>query len=336
MAATPNAGAPLAPNAPIAVIDGNPIRYADLVPTVKDQMQSIQHQYETQLAELTLGLERTRAELVSSSASNLLNNRLLGLEAQAQHTTIQALVGSIQIPAVTEEQVKDFYELHAGQLGKPLDAVAPQIKQYLARETDEKAKREYFGTLRAKYHAAVTLEPMRENVEPKGPERGPRDAAITIVEFSDFECPFCGRFEPVLGEIQKAYPTQIRLVYRHMPLTSLHPNAGRAAAAAVCAEKQGKFWEMHDLLFTEQTSLSDGALKEKAKRIGLDASVFDACLDSEETKADLKADQVAYEKLGLSATPVSFVNGRFVNGAVSYDTLQSIVEDELRRKSAKM
>jgi len=333
---TPDAGAPLAPEAPIATIDGKPIPYRDLVPTVKDQIQSIQHQYDTQLAELTLSLARTRADLVSSTASNLLNNRLLGLEAMAQNTTPQALVGNIKIPEVTEDQVKEFYEHHAGQLGKPLDAVAPQIKQYLAREADEKAKREYFETLRTKYKGAVTIEPMREKVEASGPQRGPNDAPVTIVEFSDFECPFCGRFEPVLDQLQKAYPTQVRLIYRHMPLTSQHPSAERAAEAAVCAEKQGKFWEMHDLLFAEQTSLSDGALKEKGKRIGLEPKLFGACLESGEAKTALKVDQAAYEKLGLSATPVSFVNGRFVNGAVSYDNLVSIVEDELRRKLAKM
>jgi protein-disulfide isomerase len=335
-AATPNAGAPLAADATIATIDGKPIPYADLVPTVKDQIQSLQHQYDTQLAELTLSLERTRADLVSSTASNLLNNRLLGLESKAQNTTIATLVGGIKVPEVTEAQVKEFYEHHAGQLGKPLDAVGPQIKQYLAREADEKAKREYFETLRTKYKGTLTLEPMREKVEASGPQRGPNDAPVTIVEFSDFECPFCGRLEPVFGQLQKAYPTQVRLIYRHMPLTSQHPSAGRAAEAAVCAEKQGKFWEMHDLLFAEQTSLSDAALKEKAKRIGLEAKVFDACLDSGDAKAALKVDQAAYEKLGLSATPVSFVNGRFVNGAVTYDNLMSIVEDELRRKSTKM
>ncbi len=335
-AAAPIAGSPIAADVPIATIDGKPIPYADLVPTVKDQLLSLDHQYDAQFAELTLSFARSRAEYVSSSASNLLNNRLLGLEARAQNTTLEALVAAIKVPEVTEAQVKEYYEMHAAQIGRPLDAVAPQIKQLLARDVDEKAKRQYFETLRAKYHGALAIEPMREKVEAQGPQRGPADAPVTIVEFSDFECPFCGRFEPILGEIQKAYPTQVRLIYRHMPLTSLHPNAEHAAEAAVCAQMQGKFWEMHDLMFAEQDSLSVSALKEKAKRIGLDSKQFDACLDSGDAKSALKLDQGASEKLGLSATPVTFVNGRFVNGAVSYDNLASIIEDELRRKSGKM
>jgi protein-disulfide isomerase len=318
-------------DAPIANIDGHVIPYSDLQPSVQEQLKALQDQFDTQMLQLSLSTERARAEIISTQAGNLLNNRLLAKEARTRQTSMAALVDAIKIPAVTDAQIHAFYDSHASQIGKPFEGVEAQIKQFLRRQADEEAKRRYFDSLRSKYKASLTVEPMREQIEASGPQRGRAGAAVTIVEFSDFQCPYCGRLEPILAEIQKAYPTQVRLIYRHMPLTNMHPDAANAAAAAVCADKQGKFWEMHDLLFVEQSSLSIGALKEKGRRIGLDTTQFDHCLDAGEAEATLKADEAAYLKLGLSATPVSFVNGRFVNGAVSYDELSAIVEDELHR-----
>jgi protein-disulfide isomerase len=167
-----------------------------------------------------------------------------------------------------------------------------------------------------------------------GPERGPHDAVVTIVEFSDFECPFCGRFTPVLQRVLAAYPTQVRLIFRNFPLRSVHQNAEKAAEAAACAAVQGKFWEMHDVLFAEQNSLSLGALKEKAKRIGLDTQAFDDCLDSGEGTRAVDQDGEAGVELGLSSTPTSFINGRYVNAALSFEELSALIDDELQRAAA--
>jgi protein-disulfide isomerase len=123
----------------------------------------------------------------------------------------------------------------------------------------------------------------------------------------------------------------VRLVYRYFPIASLHPQAQKAAEAAACADRQGKFWPMHDTLFAEQGALDVEALKEKAARLGLDSGRFAACLDSGAAAPAVAADIAAGQDLGIDATPGSFVNGRFVNGAVTLEEMKRLVEDELRR-----
>jgi len=135
----------------------------------------------------------------------------------------------------------------------------------------------------------------------------------------------------VLQRVLAAYPTQVRLIFRNFPLQSIHHDAEKAAEAAACAGVQGKFWEMHDLLFAEQNSLSVGALKEKSKRIGLDTQAFDKCLDGGEEAKAVSADGEAGVDLGLSSTPTSFVNGRYVNAALSFEELSALIDDELQR-----
>jgi len=320
-----------APDASVATLQGQVVRYAEFQPVVQGKLEELQQQYDAQANELALTHARTRAEFIRSQAANYLDNRVLALEARARKTTPAALVNALQVPEVTEAQMHAFYDSQAAQIGQPYDGVAPQIKKFLQRDADEKTKRVYFAGLRAKYQASLLLEPMRETVEAVGPERGPDNAAVTIVEFSDFQCPFCARLEPVLAQIEKAYPTQVRLIYRNMPLTSLHPDAGNAARAAVCANRQSKFWEMHDVMFAEQSSLSIAALKEKARRISLEPKQFDECMSGGEARDALRADEAAAAKLGLSATPATFVNGRFVNGAISFDELSAIIDEELHR-----
>jgi protein-disulfide isomerase len=227
--------------------------------------------------------------------------------------------------------VRAFYDSQRIQIGQPFEVVEAQLRQYLQNQAIERTKREYLDSLRGKYHATVQLEPQREQIAAVGPERGPADARVTIVEFSDFQCPFCGRLAPILKQVLQAYPTQVRLVYRNMPLSSLHPDAAKAAEASVCAASQGKFWEMHDLLFAEQNSLSVDALKEKARRVGLDTQQFNDCLDSGKAREAVNSDAQAGAELGLAATPSSFVNGRFISGAATFEHWAAVINDELSR-----
>jgi len=320
-----------APDSPVAVIGGKAIRYADVPPEVQQKLDLLQQQYESQVQELTLGTARTRAAFIAAQTGALVDTRVLEMEAAARKTTPAALLEKLTTADVTAAEMHAFYDSQKSQIGQPYENVEPQLRQFLQRQAAERTKRNYLDSLRAKHHASILLEPMREHIEAKGPQRGPDDAPVTIVEFSDFQCPFCARLEPVLARILKNYPSQVRLIYRNMPLPTLHPDATNAAAAAVCAGQAGKFWEMHDTLFAEQSSLNLDALREKAKRLGLDSQQFNHCLDSGQALAALKSDEQASQTLGLSATPVTFVNGRFVNGAVSYEELAALVEDELHR-----
>jgi len=142
--------------------------------------------------------------------------------------------------------------------------------------------------------------------------RGPKDAVITITEFSDYQCPFCARAEPIIEEALKAYPTQARFVYKHFPLTSIHPNAMGAAQAAAAAQMQGKGWEMHDLLFKNQRALQPEKLKEYAQEIGLDVAKFEQDMNSDAVKKQVEADMAEARKLGVRGTPTIFVNGKLL------------------------
>ena len=160
---------------------------------------------------------------------------------------------------------------------------------------------------------------------------GNRHALVTLVEFSDFQCPYCGREYPVVERVMKEYEGKVRLVFRHYPL-EMHPFAQKAAEAAACAQDQGKFWELHDKMFTNQSKLAVDDLKGYAKAVGMDASKFDKCLDSGEKKALVDDDMKAGSAAGVSGTPAFFINGVFVNGAQPYDQMKQTIDRELSRK----
>jgi protein-disulfide isomerase len=157
------------------------------------------------------------------------------------------------------------------------------------------------------------------------PHRGPTDAWVTVVEFSDFECPFCRSEQPVLTNIEVTYGADVRLVFKHFPLPSIHPHAEAAAVAAECAREQGKFWEMHDLLFT--SALDDATLLDDAEQVpGLDVAAWQACLNAPEAADRVAADLALGTSLGIEATPTFVVNGVPVVGAVSESELRAVID----------
>jgi protein-disulfide isomerase len=160
------------------------------------------------------------------------------------------------------------------------------------------------------------------------PSIGAADAEITIVEFSDFQCPFCSRLANSMHELMELYPGEIRLVFRHYPL-SFHEHAHLAAQAAVCAQEQGRFWEMHDAMFEHQASLHREGLIELAGDAGVDADALTACLDAGEIAATVDADHAAGEALGVTGTPKFFVNGVPYAGALPLEQLVAIIDTEL-------
>jgi protein-disulfide isomerase len=146
----------------------------------------------------------------------------------------------------------------------------------------------------------------------KSPIKGPEEASITIVEFSDYQCPFCARSEPLINQFLATYPDKTRFVYKHFPLTSIHPQAMPAALAAAAAQRQGKFWEMHELLFANQRALGPDQLRDYAKQLKLDMAKFDADMQSEEVKAAVQEDMQLAKRVGIRGTPTIFVNGRLL------------------------
>lgn len=194
------------------------------------------------------------------------------------------------------------------------------------------------GKARAQIEQAFTIRFAADHAKTidlsGAPVKGAPNAAVTIAEWADFECPFCGHAAPVLDSLLTGYPGQVRLVFKHFPL-SAHKNAEHAARAAIAADRQGKFWEMHHLLFENQENLEDSTLTRLAKKIGLDLARFDADRASEATTQILERDRRQADALGLKATPMIYINGRHFDlehFKVSED-LVPWVEDEIEIKT---
>ena len=161
--------------------------------------------------------------------------------------------------------------------------------------------------------------------------RGDPSAPVTIVEFSDYECPFCGRFySETLGQIESKYieTGKVKLVYKDFPL-SFHPQAQKAAEAAECAGEQGKYYEMHDLLFEQGVQGGVAGFKQYARQIGLNTARFDACLDSGQMAAEIQADMVAGQKVGIQGTPGFIINGQLVSGAQPFAVFDAAIQAAL-------
>ncbi len=180
--------------------------------------------------------------------------------------------------------------------------------------------------------AAATSAPqyVRYKIPTDGfPSLGPANAPITLVEFADFQCPFCREWEQQTYQpLLAAYPGKIRFVYRDFPLTSIHPNAMPAAEAAQCANEQGQFWPFHDKLFSGDT-LSDAVYQQYAQELGLDMTKFNACLTAHKYASQIQADSDFAVNLGINSTPTFFINGLAVVGAQPIDAFKSVIDKEL-------
>ena len=221
---------------------------------------------------------------------------------------------------------------------QPKDKVADQIRNYLLQQETQRVSKKYLDGLRTKFPVRSFFEPFRASVATAGePTQGTDKAAVTIVEFSDFQCPVCKRMEPVLKQVMRSYGDQVRLVYRQFPLSNLHPYAQKAAEASLCAFEQDQFWPMHDAMFADQKKLAVSALKETAAGLGMDANQFSQCLDSGRYAQRVSRDLAEGQATGLiTGTPTLFVNGRYISGAVPYEQIANVIDDELRRaKSAR-
>ena len=171
----------------------------------------------------------------------------------------------------------------------------------------------------------------RYSVNTQGaPSKGSAKARLAIVEFSDFQCPFCRRVNPTIQQIEKEYGDKVRVVFKHLPL-EMHPKAPAAHAAAEAAHQQGKFWEMHDLIFGNQEEMSPEKYVEYARQLGLDVERFKRDVASAQVKARIDADSDEAGKLGVTGTPTFFVNGRYLSGAQPFEAFKELIDQELGR-----
>src|SRR5262249_14971527 len=222
----------------------------------------------------------------------------------------------------------------AGKKLPPFDDVKEEIANFIKERKSESALKAYTDQLRAEAKVETMLPPAalpKVAVDAVGPSKGTASAPVTIIEFSDYECPFCGKAEPMVKEILKQYDGKVRLVYREFPL-QMHSHAQKAAEAALCAQDQGKYWELHEKLFENQRALEVSDLKGYAKDVGLDDARFSQCLDSGSKAKEVEASQKAGDEAGVNGTPAFFINGRPLFGAVPIDEMKQLIEAELAEK----
>lgn len=314
-------GGPAAGSATVAAVDGHPILLEEL---------------ESSLAASIGPLERQIYEMKRARLDALIAERLLAAEAARRGTSVEALLAAevtAKLAPVTDQEVEAFHDANRARLPAAAN-IRDQIRAYLHGQRVQAAREAFVASLRSRARVEVSLPPppvRRARVSTEGaPSRGPDSAPVTIVEFSDFHCPFCRRVQPTLDEILARYPTQVRLVYRDFPLDGLHPQARRAAEAARCAHEQGRFWPYHDRLYAAGPDASDAALERLAREAGLDTAAFTACLASGRHRAGIQKDVDDAERLGLTGTPGFFINGRPLSGAQPIEAFVEIIDEELK------
>jgi protein-disulfide isomerase len=234
--------------------------------------------------------------------------------------------------AVSDADVQKYYDENKDRFrNMPFEKVAPAVKRQLLAQRQVTAMQEYVGVLRTTLGYQNDLSPPRFEIAiGTSPAEGSADAAITLVEFSDYECPFCKSAEPILEQVQERYPTQLRFVTKNFPLDA-HPKAKPAAEAAMCAAEQGKFWEYHALLFEKAPQIDAPQLAGYAAQAGLDKAKFEECMATHRTEPIITADLAEGKKAGVSGTPAFFVNGVPLAGGRSLNDFAKAIDAELAR-----
>jgi protein-disulfide isomerase len=259
-----------------------------------------------------------------------LDDYILEVQAKKEGLTVAQLLerhvdNTIgQVPS--EETLRTFYETINSP--DPYEKARGEIIKAIRDRRASRAKRAYMTSLKEQMTVKILLAPPRAAVETASTSvRGPANAAVKIVEYGDFECPYCQKVQPVLDKIRAEYPDKVSFSYRDWPLEN-HPNAQKAAEATQCAAAQGKYWEYHDRLWaTRQITVPE--LKQHARELKLDQSAFDTCLDSGAKAGAVKETLAEGQGLKLDGTPSFFINGRFFTGVLTEENLRKIIEEEV-------
>ncbi|HUR35679.1 MAG TPA: thioredoxin domain-containing protein [Vicinamibacterales bacterium] len=271
-----------------------------------------------------------------ATIEEIVANRLLDEEAKARGIDRPTLVEreiAAKAPAPSESDIAAWYQANPARVnGASLDQVRVPIRNLLIEQRMDLARASFVEQLKTRTTIEILLDPPRVEITDGGrPPRGAASAPIEIIEFSDFQCPFCQRANPTVDQVLKTYGDRVKFVYRHYPLPN-HPNARTSAEAAACAQVQGKFWEYHDQLFANPAKLTDPDLKAHAAAIGLDTAKFNTCFDNRQQKPGVDKDVADGEAVGVTGTPAFFINGRSLEGAQPFESFKRVIDEELARK----
>jgi protein-disulfide isomerase len=308
---------------PIATVDGQPIYEQDLMSVAGPKI---------------LDLRNQEYKVKSDALDIVVRKKLIDAEAKRKGLTSDELLKQevdSKIADPSDDEARGYYLAAKSGTTLSFDQIKSQVKRLLKDSEIQQARDRYADSLRDKAQLSIFLQPPSTEVayDPARVKGNP-DAPVTIVEFADFQCPFCKRAEPTLKELLKKYDGRVKLAYRDFPLSQIHEHAEIAAEASRCALDQGKFWEMHDAMLANNAKLDETGLVNSAVSLGLDQHAFESCLKSGKYKNAVQQDIVAGSKDGVDATPAFFINGESLNGAHSEADFAQIIDRQLATVSA--
>lgn len=305
------------PAGPVATVAGQPISEQQLLESLGPQLMQLRNQ---------------EYELKSKALDSLIRQKLLEAEATKRGIPAQKLLEQevdSKIAAPTDAEVEAYF-WGQNRAGVRFDDVKDQFRANLKQTKIQKARQAYADSLRAKTEVAVMLRAPSVDIHYDAARvKGNPKAPITIVEFSDFQCPFCKKSEATLRDLLAKYEGRVKLAFLDFPLAEIHSQAEKAAEAARCAGEQGKFWEYHESLFADQSKLDEESLIGRAQNLKLDEKAFQSCLASGKFKASIEADRQEATKAGVAGTPGFFINGVFLSGAQPQAEFERIIDNQL-------
>jgi protein-disulfide isomerase len=292
------------------------------------------------IASQVFSLQERIYNIRKNALDNLITKIVLENEAKARGITVEQLNDELmpETVEIKQDRVDEAYLENKSALGSmPEDEAKQRIKLDLeSRERLEKYKA-VLAEIKTRARIVVSLpEPVPPiiKVNEEGPSKGgSRDAAVTVVEFSDFQCPYCKQAADTIRQVVQGYGGNVRLIFKHLPLP-IHPDAFKAAQASVCAGEQGKFWEFHDRLFAS-ASLSGDALVGLAGAIGIDRTQFDSCLNSDRSRSIVAKDMREARQAEIQSTPTFIINGKILKGARGQEDFKRIIDEEISRHQRK-
>ena len=305
----------------LAEVDGIAIGRPELYRTGGKQLQDLRQQL--------FQIERQKLD-------EYIGATLLTREAKNHGLSVATLLDrevNNKVAAVSEDEIRDFYEKNKERIRLDLEKVHDRIRDFLRDQKTTQRKNEYLKSLRAKANVKTFLTPppiSRVEVSiNEAPFKGSDKASVRLVKFEDFQCPYCKMVQPRFGELLKKYEGKLKIIHKDLPLDAIHPQARLAAEAARCAGDQGKFWEFHDRAYQGSPKVTADDLKAYAKDVGLNEASFTSCITSGKFKSAVQKDLIEGSNLGLTGTPSFFINGRELSGAQPLEAFTTIIDEEL-------
>lgn len=304
----------------LATVNGVHITDAEVTERIKNRIRKL----ESQIFDIKLD------ELAGMVEEKLLENEAKKLNVSLDDFLNTEIRTKIEKP--TDQEITTYYDVVKSRLqDRPLDQVRPQIVQQITQSKERNLYKDLVAKLRKMAKIEMNIERPRVEVSVDDDfVQGAASAPITLIEFSDYQCPFCKRVRPTLQSLMEKYNGKLKYVFRDFPL-SFHKQAPKAAEASQCAGEQGKFWEYNKALFENQQNLLETDLKKYAKGLTLDQKKFDECLDTGKFANEVNKDFLDGQAAGVSGTPAYFINGIFLSGAQPEEAFEAVIDEELTR-----